>query len=48
MVLGVIPGEIINEDKPLVEHLSKGFKISQELVFLKNVKKAMIDNLKSV
>jgi hypothetical protein len=45
-VLGVDAEEVLSSDKPLLEHLSKGFKVEYELVFLRNLKKALIEGVK--
>lgn len=45
-VVGIDGEELLTVDKPLVEHLMKGFKFEYELVFLKNLKKALMEELK--
>jgi len=45
-VVGVDAEEILTADKPLLEHLMKGFKFSWELVFLKNIKKILLEEMK--
>lgn len=45
-VLGVDAEELLTADKPLLEHLMQGFKFSYELVFLKNLKKALLEEMK--
>ena len=45
-VAGVDAEEVLSSDKPLLEHLTKGFKVEYELVFLKNLKKALLEEVK--
>jgi hypothetical protein len=45
-VVGVDAEEILTADKPLLEHLMKGFKFNWELVFLKNIKKILLEEMK--
>ena len=44
-VLGVDAEEVLTSEKPLLEHALKGFKFSTELVFLKNIKNILIEEL---
>jgi len=44
-VVGVDAEEIITADKPLLEHLMKGFKFSWDFVFLKNIKKILLEEM---
>lgn len=45
-MFGVDAEEVINSDKPLLEHLNKGFKVEYELCFLRNIKKALMEGIK--
>lgn len=41
VVMGADAEEILNQDKPLLEHYLKGFSFTLDVVFLKQIKKAM-------
>ena len=45
MVAGADAEEILSSDKPLVEHYLKGFSIQLDIVFLKQIKKALLSGL---
>ena len=42
VTLGYDTEELLNEDKPLIEHLLKGFKFQTKISFLKSLKNALI------
>lgn len=44
-MVGIDAEELLTSDKPLVEHLTKGFKMEYELVFLRNLKQALLEGL---
>lgn len=46
MVSGIDGEELLTVEKPLVEHLMKGFKNEYEFVFLKNLKKVAMEAIK--
>jgi len=41
VVLGIDAEEVLTSDKPLLEQAMKGFSATGEVVFLKNIKKAL-------
>lgn len=43
--MGADAEEILSSDKPLIEHYLKGFKIQVDVVFLKQLKKALMTGL---
>lgn len=44
-VLGVDAEELLSSEKPLLEHLLKGFKFTTDMVFLKNIKNILLEEL---
>lgn len=42
IVMGADAEEILNQDKPLLEHYLKGFSFTVDIVFLKQIKKALL------
>lgn len=46
-VVGVDAEEVLYSEKPLLEHLMKGFRFTWELVFLKNIKKVLLEEVKN-
>lgn len=38
--------EVMNSDQPMLEHLSKGFKVTLDLSLISNVKEAILEKLK--
>ena len=42
VTLGYDTEELLNEDKPLIEHLIKGFKFQTKIRYLKSLKNALI------
>lgn len=45
-VVGVDAEEVLTAEKPLLEHLMKGFRFTWEMVFLKNLKNILLEELK--
>jgi len=45
MVLGMDAEEILTSEKPLLEQAMKGFSVSGEVAFLKNIRKALAKEL---
>lgn len=45
IVMGADAEEILTQDKPLLEHYLKGFSVTIDVVFLKQIKKALLAGL---
>lgn len=45
VVMGADAEEILSSDKPLLEHYLKGFSMQLDIVFLKQIKKALMTGL---
>jgi hypothetical protein len=45
VVMGADAEEILTQDKPLLEHYLKGFSFTMDVVFLKQIKKALLAGL---
>jgi hypothetical protein len=45
-VVGVDAEEVLTAEKPLLEHLMKGFRFTWEMVFLKNLKNILLEEMK--
>lgn len=45
VVMGADAEEILSQDKPLIEHYLKGFSFTVDVVFLKQIKKALLTGL---
>ena len=43
--MGADAEEILSSDKPLLEHYLKGFSMQIDIVFLKQIKKALMTGL---
>jgi len=47
IVMGADAEEILNSDKPLLEHYLKGFSFTTDVVFLKKIKAAVMAGLEN-